>query len=245
MIKMSGFNRNLLATAGLIILAAPSFCQELVLAEKLRQLQADKDSFTLIDVRDAGDFQKRHIEGALNLSKDKINPADLPKGGRVILYCGDARCPLSHAAAKTLIASGVGNVGVLYGGLAQWEKSGYPVLPVPIEKDKPKGDIDAGELQDRIHKTGVIVVVDVRSADDFAAGHLPGAQSIPLEKLSKAVKSLRKHSEVVIYDRVQQRSKTAVKQLAEAGVGARALAGGIGAWAMKGFPLEAGSQKGS
>lgn len=107
MIKMSGFNRNLLATAGLIILAAPSFCQELVLAEKLRQLQADKDSFTLIDVRDAGDFQKRHIEGALNLSKDKINPADLPKGGRVTLYCGDARCPLSHAAAKTLIASGM------------------------------------------------------------------------------------------------------------------------------------------
>lgn len=243
--KMPGLKRILPVAAGLLFLAVPSFCQELVLAEKLRQLQIDKGSFTLVDVRDAGEFQKHHIEGAINLPKELIGTSELPKGGRIVLYCGDARCPLSHAAAKTLIAAGVENVGVLYGGLAQWEKSGYPVLPVPTEKNKPKGDMDAGELQDRIHKTGVIVVVDVRSADDFAAGHLPGAQSIPLEKLSKAVKSLREHSEVVVYDRVQQRSKTAVKQLAEAGVGARALAGGIGAWAMKGFPLEAGSQKGS
>lgn len=228
-----------------LFLFSPAFGQELILAGKLRQLQVDKGSFTLVDVRDPGDFEKRHIEGALNISKDKINSDDLPKGGRIILYCGDARCPLSHAAAKNLIAAGVENVGVLYGGIAQWEKSGFPVLPVSVEKDKPKGDVDAGELKIRLQKPGAIMVVDVRSADDFAAGHLPGARNIPLETLSKAAKSLRKHSEIVVYDRLQQRSKTAVKQLAAAGVGARALAGGVGAWAMKGFPLEAGSQKGS
>ncbi|MBI2384696.1 MAG: rhodanese-like domain-containing protein [Elusimicrobia bacterium] len=227
------------------LMGAAAFGQELVLPERLRQLQVDKGSFTLVDVRDVGQYQIRHIDGAINIPKDAIGSADLPKGGRIILYCGDAHCPLSHAAAKTLMSNGVENIGVLYGGIAQWEKSGYPVLPVPIEKEKVKGDIDAGELQDRIHKTGAVVVVDVRSAEDFTAGHLPGARSIPLENLSKSVKSLRKHSDIVVYDRVSQRSKTAVRQLAEAGVGARALAGGVGAWAMKGFPLEAGSQKGS
>lgn len=219
--------------------------QELVLPEKLRQLKTEKAAVTLIDVRDSDQFRRGHIDGAINIPKSQLSTEALPKEGKVILYCGDAHCPLSHAAAKTLMANGVENVGVLYGGIEQWEKSGYPVLPVPVEKDRPKGDIDADELQDRIHKTGAIVVVDVRPAGDFAAGHLPGAWSIPLEKLLKSVKTLRKHSEIVVYDRQPQRSKTAVKQLAEAGVGARALAGGVGAWAMKGFPLEAGSQKGS
>ncbi|MEK7382892.1 MAG: rhodanese-like domain-containing protein, partial [Elusimicrobiota bacterium] len=199
----------------------------------------------LIDMRDPADFQRHHIEGAVNLPKDKIGAGYLSKSGRIILYCGDARCPLSHAAAKTLMAAGVESVGVLYGGIAQWEKSGYPVLPVPIEKSTPKGDIDAGELQLRLQKPGTIVVVDIRAADDFTAGHLPGALSIPLEKLAKAMKTLRKASEIVVYDRLPQRSKTAVRQLAEAGLTARSLSGGIGAWAMKGFPLEAGSQKGS
>lgn len=233
------------AIVGSIFLAVSSFGQELVLAERLRQLQLDKGSFTLVDVRDVGQYQIRHIDGAINIPKDAIGSGDLPKGGRIILYCGDAHCPLSHAAAKILMSNGVENVGVLYGGIAQWEKSGYPVLPLPVEKDKPKGDIDAGELQDRMHKTGAVVIVDVRSAEDFTAGHLPGARSIPLEKLSATVKSLRKHSEIVVYDRLPQRSKTAVQQLAEGGVSARALAGGVGAWVMKGFPLEAGSQKGS
>ena len=224
--------------------AATAYGQELVLTEKLRKLQADKDSFTLVDVRDTDEFQRRHIDGAINLPKDTIRADNLPKGVKIILYCGDARCSLSHAAAKTLMAAGVENVGVLYGGIAQWEKSGYPVSPASAENAKPQGDIDAGELQARMQESGAIVVVDVRPAKEFGAGHLPSTLSIPLEKLSKAVKTLRKSSEIVLYDRLPQRSKTAVRQLAEAGLAARSLSGGIGAWAMKGYPLEAGAGKG-
>ena len=115
-------NRGVVAT---LLLAIPSFGQELILPERLRQLQVDKGSFIVIDVRDPGEFQRRHIEGAINIPKDAIGAGDLPKVGRIILYCGDVRCPLSHAAAQTLIAVGVENVGVLYGGIAQWEKGGY------------------------------------------------------------------------------------------------------------------------
>lgn len=228
-----------------VLAAATAFGQELVLAENLRQLQVDKGSFTLIDVRDPNDFQRHHIEGAINIPKDNIGTNDLPKGGRIILYCGDARCPLSHAAAKTLMTSGVEKVGVLYGGIDQWEKRGYPVSPVSVANSKPQGDIEVGELQARLQVSAKIIIVDVRPIQDFAAGHLPGALSIPLEKLSAAIKTLGKASEIVVYDRLSQRSKAASQRLAEAGLTARTLSGGIGAWAMKGYPLEAGSQKGS
>lgn len=225
--------------------ASTAFGQELVLAESLRRLQVDKGSFTLIDVRDPDEFKRHHIEGAINIPKDNIRSNDLPKGGRIILYCGDARCPLSHAAAKTLMTSGVEKIGVLYGGIDQWEKRGYPVSPVAVSNSKPRGEVEAGELQTRIRESAKIIIVDVRPSQDFAAGHLPGALSIPLEKLPAAIKTLGKASEIVVYDRLYHRSKAASQRLAEAGLTAQTLSGGIGAWAMKGYPLEAGSQKGS
>lgn len=225
--------------------AATAFAQELVLAERLRTLQVDKGSYTLVDVRDAVNFQKRHIEGAINIPKDSIGASELPKGGRVILYCGDARCPLSHEAAKTLMAAGVEGVGVLYGGLAQWEKDGHPVSPPHAGVMKPLPDIDATALRERLRDPAGVGLVDLRRGQDFASGHLPGAASISLETLPQASKLIRKDVEIVVYDRLAQRSTAAVKALAKAGFRVRALSGGIGAWAMKGFPLEAGSQKGS
>lgn len=225
--------------------AATAMGQELVLADRLRQMQVDKGSFTLIDVRDPSEFRGHHIEGAINIPKDSIGTSNLPKSGRIIFYCGDARCPLSHAAAKISMKNGVENVGVLYGGLAQWEKGGFPVSPASVANSKPLGNIVAGELQARLQKPEAIVIVDVRPTQDFTAGHLPGAQSIPLEELADAIKALGRPPEIVVYDRLSQRSNSAARQLAEAGLRARALSGGIGAWAMKGFPLEAGFQKGS
>lgn len=241
---------NMRTAAGLLVTfpalaAATAFGQELVLAERLRKLQVEKGSFTLVDVRDPGEFKRQHIEGAISIPKNKIGVDVLPKGGRIILYCGDARCPLSHSAAKTLMASGVENVGVLYGGLAQWEKGGFPVTPTSAANSKPLGDIAAGELQARLQKPETIVLVDVRPIQDYAAGHLPGALSIPLEDIAEAIKTLGRPAEIVVYDRLPQRSKAAARQLAEAELMARALSGGIGAWAMKSFPLEAGSQKGA
>lgn len=219
--------------------------QEVVLPEKLRQLQTRGAAVTLIDVREPQQFKSAHIEGAVNISKDKIGATELPKGGKVVLYCGDARCPLSHEAAKKLISAGYEDVGVLYGGLERWEKVGHPVSPPRSASVKLLLDIDAVALRARLREPAAPRLLDVRSGRDFEAGHLPGAASIPLETLSKAAKSLGKDVEVVVYDRVAARSKAAVRLLAGAGFRARVLAGGVGAWAMKGYPLEAGARDGS
>lgn len=231
-----------LATAGFLLFGSSSFGQELVLAERLEKLQVDKGSFTLVDVRSAAAFERHHIPGAVNFPTDKLGTAELPKDRPLILYCGDVHCPLSHTAAQALTKKGHRNVGILYGGLVAWEKDGHPLIPASVVKPKPQGDIAAGELQARRQASETIVVVDVRTIQDFAAGHLPGALSIPLEELADAIDVLDKASEIVVYDRLPQRSKVAVRQLAEAGLTARSLSGGIGAWAMKGFPLEAGSK---
>lgn len=228
-----------------VLKAAAAFGQEVVLAEKLRQLQGAEDRVTLIDVRGPDEFRQGHIEGAINAPRERIGTAELPMTGKVVLYCGDARCPLSHEAAKKLISAGYKDVGVLYGGLERWEKEGHPVSPPRSASLKSLPDIDATALRARMGESVAPRLVDLRRARDFEAGHLPGAANIPLEALSDAAKSLGKDVEVVVYDRLAARSKAAVRALAGAGFRARALAGGIGAWAMKGYPLEAGARDGS
>jgi len=48
---------------------------------------------------------------------------------------------------------------------------------------------------------GLVTVLDVRPADEFAEGHLPGARNIPLAELERRLKELPKTVEVVAYCR--------------------------------------------
>jgi len=44
----------------------------------------------------------------------------------------------------------------------------------------------------QLHESGAIIVIDVRSEDDYRAGHIPGATWIPLEKIAEQAERLRK-----------------------------------------------------
>jgi rhodanese-related sulfurtransferase/DNA-binding transcriptional ArsR family regulator len=60
--------------------------------------------------------------------------------------------------------------------------------------------ITRAELLDRA-RTGDLVVLDVRPGTEFAAGHLPGAVSIPVEELADRLDELPTDTEVVAYCR--------------------------------------------
>nr|WP_314898675.1 rhodanese-like domain-containing protein [uncultured Deefgea sp.] len=64
------------------------------------------------------------------------------------------------------------------------------------------------------------VIIDVRTAEEFAAGHLEGAVNIPYEQIGKGihtVKSAGKNSPILIYCRSGRRSAIAVKSLEQIG----------------------------
>ena len=60
--------------------------------------------------------------------------------------------------------------------------------------------IPAAELFKR-SKLGLVTVLDVRPAREFAAGHLPGAINVPVEDLGKHLRKLPKGREVIAYCR--------------------------------------------
>ena len=85
------------------------------------------------------------------------------------------------------------------------------------------------------------VVVDVCSAEEFAAGHVVGARNVPLgeleAKLTGAVKN--KATPLVLVCASGARSRRAVAMAKKLGYeNARSLTGGMGAWRSANLPVE-------
>ena len=101
--------------------------------------------------------------------------------------------------------------------------------------------INCTELQARIHDDAVLVL-DVRTAHEYQAGHVAGARSIPLEQLDARLAELPKGAEIVAYCRGPfcVLAAEAVAQLRASGFDARRLAGGYPDWQKSSLPIETG-----
>ena len=87
---------------------------------------------------------------------------------------------------------------------------------------------------------GKTVVVDVRSPDEFATGHLRDAKNIPLADLGNRIGELDKSKSktVVVMCQSGVRADKAVRQLAAAGFeDVYSLEGGVAGWQAAGLPL--------
>ena len=102
--------------------------------------------------------------------------------------------------------------------------------------------LDLDELQARAGR-GDVVVVDVRPAEEFAAGHIPGALSIPLGVLADRIADLPADATVVAYCRGPYcvLSAEAVSRLRTAGVAAQRLDAGVDDWRRAGHQLASGA----
>ncbi len=100
--------------------------------------------------------------------------------------------------------------------------------------------IPAAELLQR-SKQGLVTVLDVRPAKEFAAGHLPGAINVAVEDLSKRLRKFPKGREVIAYCRGPYclLSVDAVAMLRTKGFKARRLQDGFPEWKASGLPVEA------
>ena len=95
------------------------------------------------------------------------------------------------------------------------------------------------ELLERARK-GEVTVLDVRPAEEYAAGHLPGAVNIPLVELEKHLEELRNSKEVVAYCRGPHcvLAFDAVERLRGLGIEARRMQDGFPEWKATGMPVE-------
>lgn len=109
--------------------------------------------------------------------------------------------------------------------LAEVERTARDYLGDDVEA------IDGDELIARLRRRDV-VLVDVRPRDEYDAGHIEGARSIPLDELEQHLEELPSDREVIAYCRGPfcVMAQEAVRRLQAAGVSARRLEEGWPEW---------------
>jgi rhodanese-related sulfurtransferase len=102
----------------------------------------------------------------------------------------------------------------------------------------------AGDELLRRVKNGEVTVLDVRPAEEYRAGHIPGAISIPVGELKARLKDLPKDREVVAYCRGPYcvMALDAVELLRNKGFNAHRMEQGVVEWRARGWRIE--SQRG-
>ncbi|HUH06587.1 MAG TPA: metalloregulator ArsR/SmtB family transcription factor [Egibacteraceae bacterium] len=113
-----------------------------------------------------------------------------------------------------------------------------------LEKTDGADALTRDQLLERL-KRGAVALVDVRPAEEYAAGHIPGAVSIPLAEIEERLAELPPDVEIVAYCRgpLCVYSPQAVRLLRRRGRAARQLEDGFPEWRLAGLPVEAADSR--
>jgi rhodanese-related sulfurtransferase len=153
----------------------------------LRKILAEK-SATVFDARPLMEYSMSHIPGAVNVSEKPGVPislyvSDVTEVGRVVgnnisapivLYCNGPFCGKSKRLSEELIAAGYTNVRRYQLGIPVWRA----LVGVT--------EIELAGLLYVLRDDKTAVFLDARRPEEFKAGTIPGAKSLPLTDVKKA-----------------------------------------------------------
>ena len=85
------------------------------------------------------------------------------------------------------------------------------------------------------------VVIDVRTPEEYATGHIPGAVNIPFDQVAQRISEVDAPHGVALYCMVGPRARKGESALLSAGyTSVLHLEGGLAAWQAAGLPVERG-----
>jgi rhodanese-related sulfurtransferase len=145
-------------------------------------------------------------------------------GSRVVYRLASERVAELWAAVRDVAARHVAEVAVLAGEY--------------LGEREDVEQVSATELADRLSR-GEVVVLDVRSEAEYQAGHIAGAQSVPVAQLDERLDEVTDRDEVIAYCRGPYcvYADDAVRILRARGLEARRLDVGFPEWRRAGLPV--------
>lgn len=130
----------------------------------------------VLDTRSVAEYGRGHVPGSLNVPLDgKFAPwvgTVLPPGSPIVVVADEGR---EEETIVRLARVGYESViGWLAGGIEHWRQAGGHVAATP--------QLSRREVEDRL-RSGAVVLLDVRTGDEWGAGHVEGAIHLPLSEL--------------------------------------------------------------
>jgi rhodanese-related sulfurtransferase len=119
-----------------------------------------------------------------------------------------------------------------------WLAAGLVILVAAAAGAGNVTEISADELLARAGKPGAPLILDVRSAEEFASGRVSGAKHVPYDEVSARLGELGPPREVVVYCEKGGRATKAAEALGAAGFTVKHLTGDMKAWREAGRAME-------
>ena len=100
--------------------------------------------------------------------------------------------------------------------------------------------ISAAELHEQRESGSAPVVIDVRTAEEYASGHIPGAVHVPFDQVAERIAEIDAPHGVALYCMVGPRARKGESALLAIGYNKKVfhLEGGLAAWQAAGLPVE-------
>ena len=98
--------------------------------ESVHDWQQSGEDFALLDARDAVQYTREHIPGAVNVPYVEIRAGGLlpPRDQRIVVYCSSETCPISQYAYEALDQLGYEEIYDMRAGLQGWKDAGFPTV---------------------------------------------------------------------------------------------------------------------
>jgi rhodanese-related sulfurtransferase len=100
-----------------------------VTAEQVKFFLDAREKIILVDLRPVKDFQKTRLPGARSLPMQELDKRfhEIPKSGRVVLYCDCPQNQIIEQAYQLLKDYGYRNAAVMADAFQEWVSRKYPV----------------------------------------------------------------------------------------------------------------------
>jgi NADPH-dependent 2,4-dienoyl-CoA reductase/sulfur reductase-like enzyme/rhodanese-related sulfurtransferase len=181
-----------------------------------------------VDVRDVFAFNKSHIKEAVHIPLELLSEQiqNIPSGRPVIVY--DETGKKGHQALRTILGAGFQDVTNISGGHTSLQRQARTVgfkniqinlLPVELKSPEEKITKTEEKTEAKAKDDNSLLIVDVRTVEEFAGGAYPDAINIPLDNLMDNLDVIGKNAvrEIVVYCASGGRSAYAQRMLAQAG----------------------------
>ncbi|MEI6554702.1 MAG: FAD-dependent oxidoreductase [Paludibacter sp.] len=183
-----------------------------------------------VDVRDVFAFRKSHVAGTLHIPLELLSQQinKIPTNRMVIVY--DETGKKGHQALRTLVGAGFSDVNNISGGHTSLQRHaraiGFKNLNIellPVEKKTTEKEVEeikeANEEKSVSSNENSVLIVDVRTVQEFKTGAYPDAVNIPLDDLMRRREELGNNlnREIVVYCASGGRSAYAQRQLMQIG----------------------------
>jgi len=227
--------------AGLADVKDSKFKNYKVSEDNLKAMLEANEDFYLLSIRSADDFAKAHIAGATNLpwgAGMELGFADLPKDKPVVVYCYSGQTAGQAVAGMRLLGIDAvslnGGMGVGANAPLGWSNKEFETVSTSLETEvmsyfaeMPKHiyKINQSEFVDMVKAGEDMTILDIRSAADYAKGHVEGAVSAPWggTAISDVLSKLPTEKPLYVYCYSGQTAGQAVHTLNVAGFNARSV----------------------